>query len=182
MLGRAARISSRVVLIGSFFAAGLIYSIGFVSVLLDAKPMVVTSASMEPAVSQGDALIVRYANTESIEIGDIITFQKYGSRTPTTHRVIEIRENGEGRFFKTKGDNNPTPDHDLTPAGAVLGEVTAVLPRIGYLLGFAARPQGALLAISIPLLIMLVQEILIFSAKRRIRQNGEGNMGGFESR
>ncbi len=160
-----ARIFSRVVLLISFVVACMIYAVGFMAVLLDARPMVVTSGSMRPTINQGDALIVRPASSESIQVGDIITFQTFGKRNLTTHRVLSIREISGLPWYQTKGDSNNTPDQDLTPYGAVFGKVRMVLPRVGYLLGFAATPSGALLIISLPLFIMLVQEVLLFRSK-----------------
>ncbi len=52
-----ARILSRVVLLISFVVACMIYGVGFMAVLLDARPMVVTSGSMRPTINQGDALL-----------------------------------------------------------------------------------------------------------------------------
>lgn len=160
-----ARILSRVVLLISFVAACMIYGVGFMSVLLDARPMVVTSGSMRPVINQGDALIVRPASRESIQVGDIITFQNFGRQNLTTHRVVGIREVSGQPWYQTKGDNNMIPDQDLTPYGAVFGEVRMVLPRAGYLLGFVGTPSGVLLIISLPLFIMLVQEVLLFGHK-----------------
>ncbi len=150
----------------SFLAACMIYGVGFMAVLLDARPMVVTSGSMMPAINQGDALIVRHVSAESIEPGDIISYQNFGKRNLTTHRVIDVREISGQPWYQTKGDNNNVADQDLTPYGAVFGEVQVVLPRLGYLLGFVATPSGALLIISLPLLIMLVQEVLLFGSRR----------------
>ena len=164
--GGLARIFSRAVLLVSFLTACLIYGVGFMAVLLDAKPMVVTSGSMMPAIYQGDALIVRPAPAEAIAVGDIITYQNFGQQSLTTHRVIGIREISGLPWYQTQGDNNSNPDQDLTPYGAVYGKVRLVLPRVGYLLGFVATPTGALLIISLPLFIMLVQELLLFGSQR----------------
>ncbi|MFQ6027015.1 MAG: signal peptidase I [Dehalococcoidia bacterium] len=163
--GGAARVFSRAVLLTSFVAACMIYGVGFMAVLLDARPMIVTSGSMRPTINQGDALIVRPASSESIRVGDIITFQNFGKQNLTTHRVLDVREISGLPWYQTKGDNNNTPDQDLTPYGAVFGKVRVVLPRVGYLLGFVATPSGALLIISLPLFIMLVQEILLFGSR-----------------
>ena len=163
--GGMARLFSRLVLLFSFLAACLIYGVGFMAVLLNARPMVVTSGSMMPAIYQGDALIVRPADADAIQVGDIITFQNYGKQNLTTHRVVGIREISGLLWYQTKGDNNSVADQDLTPYGAVYGKVRLVLPRVGYLLGFVATPTGALLIISLPLFIMLVQEILMFGSK-----------------
>ncbi len=143
----------------------MIYGVGFMAVLFDARPMVVTSGSMMPTINQGDALIVRPASSESIQVGDIITFQNFGNQNLTTHRVLSIQEVSGLPWYQTKGDNNNAADQDLTPYGAVFGKVRLVLPRAGYLLGFIGTPSGVLLLISLPLFIMLVQEVLLFGSK-----------------
>lgn len=171
--GGAARIFSRTVLLISFLAACMIYGVGFMAVLVDARPLVVTGGSMRPTINQGDALIVRPASEDSIQVGDIITFGDFGKEDLTTHRVYSIREISGRAWYQTKGDNNNTPDQDLTPYEAVFGEVRMVLPRVGYLLGFVATPSGVLLTISLPLFIMLVQEILLLGHKAK--QNKPGN-------
>ncbi len=144
----------------------MVYGVGFMAVVLDARPMVVTSGSMRPAINQGDALIVRPTEADAIQVGDIITFQNFGKQNLTTHRVIGIREIKGNPWYQTKGDNNNVPDQDLTPYGAVFGKVTLVLPRAGYLLALVSTSSGVLLMISLPLLIMLVQEVLLFAGRR----------------
>ena len=84
----------------------MIYGVGFMAVLLDARPMVVTSGSMMPAISQGDALIVRPASIGDIEAGDIISFQNFGKQNLTTHRVIGVSMISGQPWYQTKGDNN----------------------------------------------------------------------------
>ena len=145
----------------------MVYGIGLMAVLLNARPMVVTGASMMPAVNQGDALVVRQAEADAIQVGDIITFQNFGRQSLTTHRVIDIRKIAGNTWYQTQGDHNDIADQDLTPHGAVIGKVRLVLPRVGYLLAFVATPSGVLAMISLPLLVMLVQEILLFGVRRR---------------
>lgn len=145
----------------------MVYGVGFMAVLLNARPLVVTGASMMPAINQGDALVVRKVAAGTIQVGDIITFQNFGRPNLTTHRVTSIRDVAGNIWYQTKGDHNDAPDQDLTPHGAVLGKVRLVLPRMGYLLGFVATPSGVLALISLPLLVMLVQELLLLVAKRR---------------
>jgi hypothetical protein len=68
-------------------------------------------------------------------------------------------------------------DQDLTPHGAVLGKVKLVLPRVGYLLAFVATPRGVLMMISLPLLIMLFQELLLLTVGGS-RNRGAGSAAG----
>ncbi len=161
---------SRLILLLSFLAACMVYGVGFMAVLLNARPMVVTGASMMPAINQGDALVVRKAGADAIQVGDIITFQNFGRQNLTTHRVIGIREVSGIAWYQTQGDHNEVADQDMTPHGAVVGKVRLVLPRVGHLLAFVATPSGVLAMISLPLLVMLMQEILLFATGRKPEQ------------
>ena len=76
-----------------------------------------------------------------------------------THRVMGIEEIDGITYFQTKGDANPAPDPDLTPAEAAYGKVTLTLPRWGYVLTFAPTVWGKLLLIGLPLLILVWQEV-----------------------
>lgn len=78
----------------------------------------VMSDSMEPVFGPGECIIVKRAEQEEIEIGDIVTFV---SPDPSlqgafnTHRIIDIapdRTTGQLIYY-TKGDNN-TWDDDYT--------------------------------------------------------------------
>lgn len=108
----------------------------------------VESTSMVPTLNIGDVVIVTGVNPENIKIGDIIVFNKIVHlpgknyekqlQTPIVHRVIDIIEKGGLRYFKTKGDANPLPDHWYVPEDAVLGKVLCLgnepfrIPYVGY--------------------------------------------------
>ncbi len=121
--------------------------------------MVVLSGSMEPTMSPGDAVIVTEVPPERIETGDIITFQRQGSQTPTTHRVIEIDQTENGPAYVTKGDANEDPDAGAVPAGRVIGEVMLVIPWIGYFVQFTNTQLGFLALVLAPFGLLLVSEL-----------------------
>ncbi len=93
--------------------------------------MVVTSGSMAPMFTAGDAVVLSKTTPRDVAIGDVITFQGYGTRALTTHRVVGQRLVGGRLHFQTKGDANTTVDPNLAPAHGLQGRVVAVLPNAG---------------------------------------------------
>ena len=82
----------------------------------------VQTGSMEPEISAGDWIIVKYDN--NIELNDIVTFQQKDDFI--THRVIESY-NGT---FVTKGDANNAKDKPISKE-QIIGKVTKILPNFG---------------------------------------------------
>lgn len=80
----------------------------------EVRPMpvsVVTSGSMEPALSKGDIIFWHPCKISDVRVGDIIVYKSYIEKDKyVLHRVIEVRvENGE-ILLTTKGDANEYPD------------------------------------------------------------------------
>ena len=99
-----------------------------------------TSSSMEPTVSSGDLAIVTSVYPRSLQVGDIIVFDKLMEtlqskpsqiEAPTMHRIDRIFTVNNQRFFITKGDNNPDEDTWVVPEEGVVGKVIFVVPLIG---------------------------------------------------
>ena len=86
------------------------------------------------SINPGDLIIIK--NTGDYEIGDIVTFLQKGDSIPTTHRIIDSREDGS---FITKGDANNVQDALPVSKDIILGEVVKVLPKVGL---FAERVQS----------------------------------------
>lgn len=87
----------------------------------------VMSDSMEPVFGSGDCIIIRKAEQEEIQVGDIITFV---SKDPSlynsfnTHRIIDIAQDyttGEMIYY-TKGDNNNWDDDYTTSYEDIVGK------------------------------------------------------------
>jgi signal peptidase len=100
----------------------------------------VLTPSMEPEFSPGDIVIVKLTSADSINVGDIITFNPSSdSEAYLTHRVTEKLEDYEGSgvtCFRTKGDANDTEDSFLIDSGRVIGTVSTHIPKIGYVIRF----------------------------------------------
>ncbi|MFC3477062.1 signal peptidase I [Halobacterium litoreum] len=124
---------------------------------------VVLSGSMEPAISPGDAVVVRHVAPENVGAGDVITFQRAGESTPVTHRVVEVVERDGGLAFRTQGDANEDPDPTLVPADALVGEVWFAMPLVGHVVLFANTLLGRVLFVVVPLLAFGASELYAYA-------------------
>lgn len=104
---------------------------------------VVTSGSMEPAISVGSVVAVKPVSTDALGVGDVVTYRLNGSTEVVTHRVVEWRGTGSDRLFTTRGDANDSSDPARVPAAAVVGQVQFGVAYVGYVLGLVATPAGA---------------------------------------
>lgn len=65
--------------------------------------------SMDPVLDQGAfGIQIVPHSPEQLAIGDIITYDYQGRKI--IHRIVEIGQDGQGYYFRTKGDNNPAMD------------------------------------------------------------------------
>jgi len=103
-----------------------------ISNLFPYRLMVVGSGSMTGSINQGDAVVyAAYTNKSTIEVGDIIIFNK--NNTDLIHRVIEIEKvNGEFHYI-TKGDVNQKADEGYVLSSQIEGIYKAKIPYIGNL-------------------------------------------------
>ncbi|MFB6070934.1 MAG: signal peptidase I [Halanaeroarchaeum sp.] len=127
---------------------------------------VVTSGSMEPAISAGDVVIVGAVSPSAIQVGDVITFEDDGELT--THQVVAIQEGEAGPRFETKGTANENVDPGTVPADAVVGRVSVTIPYAGYVVLFANTKYGGLLFLGVPGVLLVVSELYeLFRARHR---------------
>jgi len=100
----------------------------------------VLTDSMKPALATGDMIFVRLRNADSIQQGDIITFNPSSdSDAYLTHRVTEKIDDYQGTgvtCFKTKGDANNTEDAFLIDEQRVIGTVEFHIPKLGIIVRF----------------------------------------------
>jgi len=122
------------------------------------KVLVVQSGSMEPAIHTGSVVVVK--PEEQYSIGDIITFgQLSKTKIPTTHRILEVKNENGKTLFVTKGDANDSPDSAPVAKSEVLGKVLFDAPYLGYAVAAARKPFGFMLIIVVPALFVIYDEI-----------------------
>jgi signal peptidase len=118
--------------------------------ILGYQTFVVYGSSMEPAIPVGALTFAAPVATEDLEVGDIIVFQSPGNGVRLTHRIIEIREEGGSRLFRTKGDASPGDDPLEVDLGGRTQKVDYHVSYLGYVVNFAKSPLGILLFIILP--------------------------------
>jgi len=122
------------------------------------KFMTVQSGSMTPAVKMGSVVMVK--PVADYKIGDVITFgQVSKTKSPTTHRIYDIKISDGNPVYITKGDANNAPDAREIQKKDVLGKVLVAVPYMGYALDFAKKPMGFALIIIVPAAVIIVDEI-----------------------
>ncbi len=67
------------------------------------------TGSMKPVLDENsNGIRIKPKSEKDIKVGDIVTFEQ--NDIMIIHRVVEIREDEEGVYFITKGDNNNIVD------------------------------------------------------------------------
>lgn len=121
------------------------------------KVKIVLSGSMEPTIKTGSLVVIK--PVDDYQIGDIITFQRKADRSPTTHRIEEIRVVGGIPQHSTKGDANNNIDRGEIQKEEILGKALFSIPYLGYVVHFTQNPFGFALLIIVPAAIIVLGEI-----------------------
>lgn len=118
---------------------------------------VVRSDSMSPAIGAGSVVFVDDVPAESVDVGDVVTFET-ASGMRVTHRVVEVSE-GERRQFRTKGDANEEADAEPVGSDQLVGRVSFSLPLVGYVINLAGSRIGLLAFVVVPGLALAILEL-----------------------
>jgi len=126
---------------------------------------VVLSGSMEPTMSPGDVIVVEDVDPEDVERGDVITYRRNGEDRPTTHRVVEVQQEGDTVAYRTAGDANEDPDSGLVRPAELEGRLASVagvplvIPYVGHVVLFASTRVGFALLFATPLVLFVGTEL-----------------------
>lgn len=143
----------------------------------------IVSGSMEPNINIYDVVISKKVKSpKDIKAGDVITFISTSSISKgmtITHRVVEVIENENGVAYRTKGDNNISPDTAPAEFNNVIGKVILRVPQLGRVQSFLGTQGGWLIVIVIPALIIIISDILkifqLAGVKNKIEKIEEEN-------
>lgn len=131
---------------------------------------IVLTDSMVPEFASGDMVFVKLRNADSINEGDIITFNPSSSSDAyLTHRVTQKLTDYEGTgvtCFKTKGDANDSEDTFLIDESRVIGTVEFFVPKLGVVVRFIQLRWYFV----VPLILLV---ILFFALMRRYFEGDE---------
>ncbi len=130
-------------------------------------PMIVLTNSMEDEFGYGSMIFCKQVDPKELKVDDVITFfpvnekGEVTSQITTTHRIIEILEDGDKLSFRTQGDNNDTPDGNPVPAENVIGRYTDFhIEGLGNLALFMQSTTGLIVCVFLPLLIIVGYDII----------------------
>lgn len=139
--------------------------------LLDYEVLVVQSGSMEPVYHVGSLVYVKPVEPETLEVGDVITFE-LGDGIRGTHRIIEVLDENGVLSFRTKGDANTMEDKTPVTADSLVGEVKFTIPQLGFLIKYIQQPPGTYIAISVVSVVLLLTILpdLIFQEEKKIKK------------
>ena len=74
------------------------------------NPLVVISGSMEPGISKGDLLIDMRVPVDELRVGQVVSARPDADHVPVSHRIVDIRRDGDTALLQLKGDANPSVD------------------------------------------------------------------------
>ena len=128
------------------------------------RPFAVRTDSMAPFFEAGDLVIDRLPDYEAIQVGDVITFWTVinGQKVLNTHRVVEVEDYENYRYFYTKGDNNPVADADGVHQRDVVGVYKTHIKGVGKVLDFLQTGKGFFICLVLPVAIFFVAELISF--------------------
>lgn len=123
--------------------------------VLPYKVYTVLSGSMQPTIPIGSEVVLTPVDASQIQVGDIITFQRPGTKELVTHRVVATTTAFGGQlFWKTKGDANAAPDNWQIPASGKGLKYAFHVPFLGYLFAMLGSPLGRICFILAPALLL----------------------------
>ena len=138
--------------------------------------MIVMSGSMSgdapDHIEVGDLIFTKTVDTNTLKVGDIITFMENG-KTTITHRIIGINEDGT---FKTKGDANNAEDFLPVEKKSVIGKYMFRIPKLGDIAMFAQTPVGMLIFIGTPILFYLLVDFILRIAQNKNKKKEENSI------
>jgi len=141
------------------FAVGIALALA-VPLAFDARPLVVLSGSMEPALHTGDVSMVRSIAPLDARPGDIVTFRDPDKADRLiTHRVRAMRVQGDAVVFRTRGDANNVSEHWRVSASGEIGRVIYSIPKLGWVLSYARSKGVFVLMLGGALALLLVLEL-----------------------
>ena len=141
------------------FAIGIALALA-APLAFDARPLVVLSGSMEPALGTGDVSVVRSIAPLDARPGDIVTFRDPdNAKRLITHRVRAMRVQGDAVVFRTRGDANNVSEHWRVPASGEIGRVIYRIPELGWVLMYARSKGLFVVLLGGALALLLVLEL-----------------------
>ena len=145
-LKRAWNIATTVLVVAVIILAVLLIGVR----LFGIEPYTVLSGSMEPNYHVGSLIYVIKVDPLTLQENDPVTFY-LNSGVVATHRIIEVlpdENDPNALYFRTKGDNNKTPDVEPLHSSRVIGKPIFTIPLLGFVANYIQQPPGRYIALA----------------------------------
>lgn len=165
---------------GAFVAVVVLLAVALVGVrLIQLKPFVVLSGSMEPEYHVGSLIYVKSVDYKTLQVGDDITYM-LDKDTVVTHRIIEVlvdEEDPETLRYFTQGIANEVPDATSVHYKNIIGKPVFTIPYLGYVSNYIQNPPGMYIAIAagaILILLVFLPDLFEDDKKKKVTEEEEG--------
>ena len=110
----------------------------------------------------GDLVLVKQTDPLKLEVGDIIAYQSqntenYGETVTHKIRAKTMDENGNPGFI-TYGTTTGVDDETVVTFPFILGKYQGSLPGVGTFFQFLKTPQGYIICILLPFLLLIIYQ------------------------
>ena len=127
------------------------------------RAYIVNSDSMAATdFNAGDLILVKETDPSLLEVGDIITFISQDSASfgeIITHKIREKKIDANGNVgFVTYGTTTGVDDNTLVTYLYILGKYEAKIPYMGTFFNFLKTPQGYIVCIFVPFMLLLLHQ------------------------
>lgn len=127
------------------------------------KLYIVNTDSMSATdFNAGDLILVKEVDPRTLKEGDIITFMSQDSNSfgqTITHKIRRLTTDAEGNpGFVTYGTTTDTDDETVVTYLYILGKYEARIPGLGIFFNFLKTPQGYIVCIFIPFMLLILQQ------------------------
>jgi signal peptidase len=121
--------------------AVVLLSVG-VGAALGFRALIVRSGSMAPAIESGDIVVTRLVRPDAVEPGDVVSFRDSSRQGElVTHRVVEVRREGDRISFVTRGDANTGEERWSIDSRGTIGATVFRVPGGGHVLAWLRMPS-----------------------------------------
>jgi len=110
----------------------------------------------------GDLVLVKKVDPTTLQEGDIIAYQSQNSENygaTVTHKIRAKTTDASGNpGFITYGTTTGVDDETVVTYPFILGKYQAALPKVGTFFQFLKTPQGYIICILIPFLLLIIYQ------------------------
>ena len=135
--------------------------------ILGYKAYIVNTDSMSKTdFKAGDLILVKETDPSTLKAGDIITYMSQNSESfgeTITHKIRKVTTDSRGNpGFITYRTNKEPKDDKIVTYMYVLGKYEKTIPDIGTFFNFMKTPQGYILCIFVPFMLLIIYQAVNF--------------------